>query len=97
LLIPDLEASHVHLQMRSTTIQHGPFHQQLVFIQDRAACVERFPCAWTTPRRSYAVMRQQTVLKLTPDAETKGFVVQHGGLSGVWVGEPTPDSPGLDA
>jgi hypothetical protein len=59
-------------------LQRGAFHQQLVFIQDRVACVARFACAWTTPGRSYAVTRQQTVVKLTPDAETKGQVQARG-------------------
>jgi hypothetical protein len=55
-----------------TTFQCGPFHQQLVLIQDRVAGVTLFAIAWTTSRRSYAVLRQTTVGELAPDKETEG-------------------------
>jgi hypothetical protein len=73
----------VHLKVPPTTLQCGPFHQQLVWIQDRVAGITLFAIAWTTPSRSYAVMRQTTVGELAPYEETEGFVVQRVGLSGL--------------
>jgi hypothetical protein len=78
-LIPDLEASDVHL--------NGPpakrRHQQLVLREHRVAGVAHFAIARNTPGRSDAILWQATVVKLAPDEEAEGFVVQHMSLSGL--------------
>jgi hypothetical protein len=90
-LIPDLEASDVHL--KGPPAKRG--HQQLVLREDRVAGVARFAMAWTTPGRSEAVL-WQAIVELAPDEETEGFVVQHVGLSGL-DNETRQIHPGLDA
>jgi hypothetical protein len=78
LLIPDLEASNVHL--KRPTAPRGRFHQQLILTQDRVAGVTRFTSAWNTPGPAYPLMWQATVVELASDEETESFVVQHVGF-----------------
>jgi hypothetical protein len=78
LLIPDLEASNVHL--KRPTAPRGRFHQQLILTQDRVAGVTRFTSAWNTPGPAYPLMWQATVVELASDEETESFVVQHVNL-----------------
>jgi hypothetical protein len=92
-LIPDLEASDVHLN--GPPAKRG--HQQLALREDRVAGITRFAIAWNTPGRSDAVLRQATVVELAPDEETKGFVVQHIGLSGASVAKHARYTWGLSA
>jgi hypothetical protein len=95
-LIPDLEAADVHLKGPSAQVQRGPFHQQLVFCEDRVTGVALFAIAWTTPGGFDAVMWKATILDLAPDEETESFVVQHVGLPGLG-NETRQIHPGLDA
>jgi hypothetical protein len=93
-VIPDVETPDVQLKGLPTKVEREPFHQQLVTLEDHAACVARLAVAWATPDSFDAVVRQATVLDLVPDETLQRFLI-HPWPRGVAASANTPHFTGV--